>query len=356
MICAEVGLNHNGNVFRAIDMVRVAAGCGVDAVKFQVFRADEFVAEGIPFTYQQKPHLMPSKIVTESIDYLAGVAPALQNLREDMNAMFKRHELPDEAWAEIKNVCDVEGVEFMATPMGIDSLNLILDVGVKRIKVASSDLTNIPLLEAMGATGLPVILSTGMADDRDVIGVKVPLSIRTGKMTLCVCTSEYPTPPEHANLKRFVYRNYTSKAGLSDHTQGNTAAIMAVAYGATYFEKHFTLDHGLAGPDHWFSANPDELKSWVNAIKEAQLMVGSGKFVPTESEMENRRTWRKSWVANVPIKEGEPINQSMFTPKRVKGGCMPASEPIPDGIADHDYEEGDPISQYDKLWQTKEDE
>jgi sialic acid synthase SpsE len=278
MIVAEAGINHDGDLGTALEMIQVAKDAGADAIKFQIYYEDSICEPGIEFTYLSNGY----------------------EITEDMRDMFNRCMLSHEDWKYIKAECDNAGIEFMATPMCEDSLELVVNLGVKRIKVASSDLTNIPLLKAMKESGLPVILSIGMADIKDVTRSWVIFG-GEGDVTYAICTSEYPTAPEHVNLGRMAALSGLSSLpsginhmGLSDHTIGNTAAIMAVAYGATYFEKHFTLDNTMDGPDNWFSANPGQLKSWVDSIREAKLMVGSGIIEPTVSERESRKIWRKN--------------------------------------------------------------
>jgi len=269
VIVAEAGINHNGDLAVAMSMIRVAKAAGCDAIKFQTYFAESLCEPAIPFTYKSR----------------------CREVTEDMQEMFKRNEFSVAQWNELKAECDGVGIEFMSTPMCKRSLDLVVELGVKRIKVASSDLTNIPLLEEMEKTLLPVILSLGMADGEDSNKALELFGLQ--RTTFAACTSEYPTPPEHVNISR-IKGSPLCKVGLSDHTIGNTAAIMAVAYGATYFEKHFTLDNSMEGPDHWFSANPAQLMQWVNAIKKAQLMVGSGRIEPTEQEKVNRKVWRKT--------------------------------------------------------------
>lgn len=267
MIVAEVGVNHNGSLERAIEMIGVAKAAGCDAVKFGTFKAAEFCAPDDP-----------------------------------LYEMFKSCELPDYAWRILKREADRQGIIFFSTPQNESDLALLLDVGVPCIKVGSDDLTNLALLRAYRRAALPMILSTGMADLVDVEIAVAVLSalvwdIPNIPLTVCVCTSEYPCPPEHANLARIRTLRALFKdveIGFSDHTVGPSAAIVAAALGATYFEKHFTLDNSLPGPDHAFSANPAQLAEWVRAIKNASVMLGDGEFEPTEAERINRQKWRRT--------------------------------------------------------------
>lgn len=259
MIVAEVGVNHNGSLERALEMIAVAKEAGCDAVKFGTFKAAEFCAPDDP-----------------------------------LYAMFKSCELEDNAWRIIKDEADGLGMIFFSTPQNESDLKLLLEVGVPCIKVGSDDLTNMSLISAYAARGLPMILSTGMADTWDVCNAV--RAARGVPLTICACTSEYPCPPEHANLARITTLRdmFPSVAiGFSDHTVGTQAAVMAAALGATYFEKHMTLNNRLPGPDHAFSANPSQLSEWVRSIRDAMKMLGDGLIRPTEAERVNRTKWRR---------------------------------------------------------------
>lgn len=259
-IVAEVGLNHNGSLDRAMQMIQMARDSGCDAVKFATYKTDEFCQPSDP--------LYPA---------------------------FKASELPDSAWRELRDSCDRNDIIFFSTPQNYSDLKLLLDVGVPCIKVGSDDLTNTALIKQYATHGLPIILSTGMADAYDVRqGVVAADGV---PVALCVCTSEYPCPPEHANLGRIttlrqVYRD--TVIGFSDHTEGPQAGVVASTLGASYFEKHFTLDNALPGPDHRFSANPVGLMRWVHGIRNARKLIGSGEIEPTDDEKVNRVHWRRA--------------------------------------------------------------
>lgn len=258
-IVAEVGINHNGDLDRALAMIAVAQEAGCDAVKFGTFKAAEFCAPSDP-----------------------------------LYTVFKSCELPDRAWTVLKQECYKSGILFFSTPQNATDLALLLAAGVPCIKIGSDDLTNTALIEAYAKVGLPLILSTGMADAWDVrIAVH---TARAVPLLVCVCTSEYPCPPEHANLLRIeTLRSILPDVpiGFSDHTEGPQAAVAAAALGAAYFEKHFTLDNTLPGPDHKFSANPAQLANWVWSIKHARTLLGDGKIEPSEVERANRTKWRR---------------------------------------------------------------
>jgi N,N'-diacetyllegionaminate synthase len=302
-VVAEVGINHNGEPDRALEMIRVAARCGCDAVKFQTFKASEFVNDRAQsFTYRSQ-----GRQVTES-----------------MLEMFARHELPIAAWRAIKAECDAVGITFFSTPQNPSDLELLLDLGVPCIKVGSDDFTNLPLLREYARTRLPLILSSGMSDLSDVHQALECVGALDGYPTvLLVCTSQYPTPPQDANLARVSTLRSAFPAipiGFSDHTQGALAAALAVGLGATVLEKHFTLAHDLPGPDHWFSEDPAGLAEWVRTIRAAVMLLGSPVVRPTDAERNHRLEYQRRLVAARDIGAGELIEASALVLRRVAGG------------------------------------
>lgn len=305
-IVAEVGVNHNGDLNMAYKMIELAKEAGASAVKFQTFKAEEFVADkSQTYTYNSQ-----GKDVTES-----------------MYDMFVRYEFSIEEWRLIKNKCDEVGIMFLSTPQNESDLQILLDLGVNAIKVGSDDFTNIPLLKNYAKTGLPLIVSMGMADLAEVYISLASIGSLDGYPTiLLLCTSQYPTPPENVNLNKLK----TLKAafpslvfGFSDHTQGSLASSLAVAAGAVFFEKHFTLDHNLPGPDHWFSEDPTGLKLWIEQIKLAHKMLGSEIIRPTESEIKIKGIARRSIVAKIDINAGEVLSLANLTLKRPGTGLPP---------------------------------
>jgi N,N'-diacetyllegionaminate synthase len=302
-VIAEAGINHNGETARALAMVRVAKAAGADAIKFQTFTAEEFIAD----SEQTYTYLSQGREVTES-----------------MLEMFRRHELPRHAWPEIKAECDRSGITFLSTPQNQADLDLLLDVGLHAVKIGSDDFTNLPLLKLCASTGLPLILSCGMADMADVHRSLETVGALDGYATiLLLCTSQYPTPPADVNLKRLVTLQAAFPmlvVGFSDHTQGPLASSLATALGAAVLEKHFTLDHGLPGPDHWFSEDPDGLGQWVAHVRRAFEMLGTAVVRPTMAEQRNRRQFRRFIVAADDIAEGTIYSPSNLTMRRVRSG------------------------------------
>lgn len=287
-IIAEAGINHNGDIDLAKKMILAAKETGVDAVKFQTFKTEEFIQD-----------------ITEMYTYRSQG----KEVTEPQYEMFKRTEFTDAEWREIKEYCNEKDVIFLSTVSGVDGINFLVDLGAEAIKVGSDDFVNVPLLSKYEKYGLPMIVSCGMATEEEIEAALDALRVKSGHpVGLMLCTSEYPTPAEDVNIRKLqtMAEKFPDVVlGLSDHTQGCAAAIMAVAYGARIFEKHFTLDHNLPGPDHWFSADPEELKEWVNGIRTAYTMLGFSELKPTEAEEEQRRVMHRSVTAIQDIAVGE---------------------------------------------------
>lgn len=306
-VILEAGINHNGDIGLARDMIRAAKAAGADAVKFQTFHADEFVGDpSLMFTYQSQ-----GRTVTES-----------------MLEMFRRHEFSRDQWREIKACCDATGITFLSTPQNESDLRLLLDIGVSAIKVGSDDFNNLPLLRSYARASLPMILSCGMADLGEVHdALEVTGALAGRPVVLLLCTSQYPTPPEDANLLKLrTLRGAFPDLdlGFSDHTQGPTAAVAACALGACVFEKHFTMDRGLPGPDHWFSEDPEGATQWVQAIRTAKRMLGSATLVPTAAEREMRVLARRSITALADIPAGATLTDQNVGLRRPGTGLAPA--------------------------------
>jgi N,N'-diacetyllegionaminate synthase len=327
-VIAEVGINHNGELEKALEMIHVAKAAGADSVKFQTFRADEFVGDpNQMFTYTSQ-----GKPVTES-----------------MLAMFRRYELNRQDWDIIKKECEAAGILFLSTPQNRSDLDVLLEVGVPAIKIGSDDFTNLPLLRSYAETRLPLIVSCGMSDLGEVYRSLETVGTFDGYPTvLLLCTSQYPTPPKDVNLRKLA----TLRAafphlvlGFSDHTQGPEASALAVAMGASVFEKHFTLSHDLPGPDHWFSETPDSLCEWVMAIRTADVMLGSSVVRPTAAERDMRTIARRSIVASRDIKAGDVCGASNIGLRRPGTGLGPElMGHVIGGQATRDIKEGEALT------------
>ncbi len=309
-LIAEAGINHNGDFDLACRMIETAKAAGADAIKFQTFKAEEFVGDpNLTYTYQSQ-----GKEVTES-----------------MLEMFRRVEFSREEWHGLKAKCDQTGIQFLSTPQNVSDLDLLLEIGLPAIKVGSDDFNNLPLLRQYAQQKLPLILSCGMADLAEVYQALETVGAFHGHpVILLLCTSQYPTPPEDVNLLKLKTLQSAFPfliTGLSDHTQGSLAASTAVGLGACVFEKHFTLDHDLPGPDHWFSADPVELGDWIGAIRTAHTMLGSSLVRPTPAELEMRILARRSVVATREIQPGEVLTEVNTGLRRPGNGLSPSLYP-----------------------------
>ena len=299
---AEVGINHNGSLDLAKKMILVAKEAGADAVKFQTFKADQFCGDSKQmFTYKSQ-----GKTVTES-----------------MMQMFKRYELPEDNWKEIKIFSDKVGITFFSTPQNKSDLEMLQNIGIPAIKIGSDDFTNLPLIREYKNTGLPIILSCGMSDLSEVYQALQAASwFDNYPVALLLCTSQYPTPPEDVNIMKLKSLQNSFPGlltGFSDHTEGSLAACLAVGNGAKIFEKHFTLDKKLPGPDHWFSEDPAGLKEWVKSIHISSRMLGTSVVKPSKSEIKNKKEFQRVIVASHDIKIGENFTSENLEMRRVSG-------------------------------------
>jgi N,N'-diacetyllegionaminate synthase len=305
-IVAEVGINHNGSLEQAYRMIEVAKLSGVDAVKFQTFKASEFVGDpNQMFTYKSE-----GKIVTES-----------------MLEMFSRYEFTENEWLKIKQKCDEENIIFFSTPQNTSDLQLLLKIGISAIKIGSDDFINIPLIKEYAKSKLPIILSCGMADLSEIYMSLDAIGAFEGyPVALLLCTSEYPTPPEHINLLKLkTLRGAFDDLilGFSDHSQGSLASSLAVAMGAVIFEKHFTLDQNMPGPDHWFSENPESLKIWSDSIRSSFTILGNSLLRPSEDEKKMRVLARRSVMAINDIEQNEILSEKNIGLRRPGNGIPP---------------------------------
>jgi len=305
-IVAEAGINHNGQIEKALQMISVAKKAGVNAIKFQTFKAEDFVSD-------------PNQMITYRTQD--------KEITESMLEMFRRCEFSRDEWFKIKKKCDEESILFLSTPQNRSDLDLLLELDITAIKVGSDDFTNLPLLKDYSSTGLPLIVSCGMADLGEIFESLNTIGSLEGYPTiLLLTTSQYPTPPNDVHLNRLVT---LSKAlpmiplGFSDHTQGPLASSLAVALGACLLEKHFTLDHNLHGPDHWFAEDPHGLKIWTDSIRKSHIMLGNSIVRPTSSEEEVKLIARRSIVAISDIMTGEQLDNNNIGLKR-PGTGLPA--------------------------------
>jgi len=299
-VIAEAGVNHNGQMALAKDLILAAKQAGADAVKFQTFD--------------------PAAVATE-------VAPgATYQKASSQRKMLEKLALTNAQFTELKTFCDQTGIEFMSTPFDVPSVRF-LDGLVKRFKIASGELTTLPLLAEIGRTGKPVILSTGMATLTEIEAALRTLRAAGAKeITLLHCTSSYPCPDDEANLAaiRELQATFAVPVGYSDHTMGCEAAITAVGLGATIVEKHFTLNTKLEGPDHRMSMSPADLGSLIQSVRRVEKMVGTGHKQPTPSEIEMKGFVRRSLVWAKDLPSGTVVTEACFTWKRPGTGLAPA--------------------------------
>ena len=305
-IVGEAGINHNGQIEKAFEMIKVAKKAGLSAIKFQTFKSDEFIGDPhLMFTYKSQ-----GKEITES-----------------MLEMFRRYEFSRDEWFEIKKKCDQEQIMFLSTPQNRSDLELLLELGITAIKVGSDDFTNLPLLKSYASTKLPLILSCGMADLAEIYeSLDIVGSLDGYPTILLLATSQYPTPPKNVNLHKLETLSKTFPTlllGLSDHTEGHLASSLAVAFGACLFEKHFTLDRNLPGPDHWFAEDPLGLKEWVNSINTAYEMMGDSIIRPTQDEQHMKILARRSIVSLLDIMEGDTLDNNNIGLRRPGNGLPP---------------------------------
>ena len=226
----------------------------------------------------------------------------------------------------MKEYADKKGVDFISTPDGTDSLKCILDIGVPFIKIGSTEVTNLPFLKEIGDTGKPLVLSTGMSTMGEVEkALETIYSTGNRKVVLMHCTTAYPTGVGEVNLKAMITMReaFKTEVGLSDHTTSFEAAVAAVALGAKYIEKHITLDHGMEGPDHKASMEPDDFRRYVEAIRNTEIILGDGIKRPTENEREIMKDVRRSILAKVDIQAGTVITKDMLCFKRPGDGIKP---------------------------------
>jgi len=302
-VVGEAGINHNGEINKALEMIEVAKKTGLNAIKFQTFKASEFIVD----TTQTYTYKSQGKEITES-----------------MFEMFERCEFSKEEWHKIKRKCDQEKILFLSTPQNYSDLELLLDLDIKAIKVGSDDLTNLPLLKKFASTNLPIILSSGMSTLDEVSEALDTVGFFSGHPTiLLITTSQYPTPPKDVNLMKFhtLSKKFPDLIlGFSDHTIGPIASSLACVLGAVFFEKHFTLDCNLQGPDHWFSANPEQLKIWRDSIITSFEMLGDPTVKPTKHELINKKEFQRIVLAKKIINKGELFTDENLEMKRVSGG------------------------------------
>ena len=327
-IIAEAGVNHNGKIELAKQLIDVAAGAGADAVKFQTFKADRLATRNANKAEYQKK---------------VGV------IGESQFEMLRNLELSAEMHYELIEHCAKRDIVFLSTGFDIESVDLLARLGQKIFKIPSGEITNLPYLRHIGQLRRSVILSTGMSTMGDIesaIAVLEEAGTSKKYITALHCTTEYPTPMAEVNLRamQIIGSTFNVAVGYSDHTLGVEVAIAAAALGAGVIEKHFTLDRNLPGPDHKASLEPLELIKMIRAIRNIEIALGDGVKRLTPSELKNKFVARKSIVAKKIIKEGEVFSVDNLSVKRPGTGLSPMYWDFIIGrVALRDYSEDDLI-------------
>lgn len=307
LIIAEAGVNHNGDINLAFELIEAAVLAGADIVKFQSFQS----------------HNLASPIA-EKATYQKETTEA----SESQLAMLQKLELSPEQHQQLVNYCKGFDIEFLSTAFDCNSVDLLSSIGLRRWKIPSGEITNLPYLRKIGSLNLPVILSTGMANLGEIeaaINVLEISGMLRDQITVLHCTTEYPAPFHEVNLRAMqtISQAFGVSVGYSDHTAGISVPIAAVAMGATIIEKHLTLDCTMDGPDHRASLEPEQFKAMVQEIRTIEKVLGDGIKVPTMSERENKLIARKSLVAACPIKAGEQFVAQNIIAKRPGYGISP---------------------------------
>lgn len=333
LVIAEAGVNHNGDENLAFELIDIAKSAGADVVKFQLFQAEKLTTQKAELAEYQKKN-----ISTDST--------------QSQYDMLQKLELSPSVFSQLANYCSTQGIEFLSTAFDTESLNfLVHDLGIKKLKIASGELTNAPFLLEHSRTGVDIILSTGMsslAEITEALGViafgylnldgypSKPLiaelmksnearEIISKRVTLMHCTSAYPAPLDQLNLRamHLLRDEFKTRVGYSDHSDGILISPIAVAMGASVIEKHFTKSKKMQGPDHQASLEPNELSSMIIDIRNVEIGLGKREKAPTSEEKKNLLIARKSIVANTPIQQGDIFSEANLSVKRPGSGMQP---------------------------------
>jgi N,N'-diacetyllegionaminate synthase len=327
-IIAEAGVNHNGSIELAFQLVDAAVEAGADAVKFQTFRSENLVLKDTQKAEYQKKST---------------------NSSESQFNMLKKLELSFDSFKKISNYCDLKGITFLSTPFDHTSIDLLKKLGLEIFKIPSGEITNLPYLRHIGSLARKVILSTGMSTLKEVgeaLNILVESGMKKENISVLHANTMYPTPMEDVNLNvlQTIRREFDVAVGYSDHTLGIEVDIAAVAIGSTIIEKHLTLDKSMNGPDHKASLEPKELKAMVAAIRNIEKAMGSSVKIVTPSEKINKNIVRKSIVAKCIIKKGDRFSENNLTVKRPGTGISPMNwDKVIGTVAKNNYKLDEPI-------------
>jgi len=304
-IIAEAGVNHNGDVELAKELVDIAVDAGADAVKFQTFKAERLVSALAP-----------------KADYQLRTTDAAESQMD----MLRKLELSEAAHEELFAYCAERNILFLSSPFDEGSAKLLDDLGVPAFKIPSGEITNLPFLEHIARMGKPMIVSTGMSTLGEVeTAVRTIRAADNNDLVLLHCVSDYPADPADVNLRAMssMAAAFGTPVGYSDHTRGIEVALAAVAIGACVIEKHFTVSRNLIGPDHEASVEPDELKTLVGSIRTVESALGNGQKSPAPSEANTAEVVRKSLVAACDIPSGTTLTREMIAARRPGTGLPP---------------------------------
>jgi N,N'-diacetyllegionaminate synthase len=309
IIIAEAGVNHNGNIEVAKQLIDAAAEAGADYVKFQTFKADSLVSKTAKKAHYQNVNLNDGD--------------------DSQYNMLKNLELSHNNHLELMSHCIERKINFFSTAFDVEGVNYLNDLGLSFFKIPSGEITNYPYLRAVALCGKPVIMSTGMCSETEIkeaLEILVKFGLKKENISILHCNTEYPTPMKDVNLKAMlsIKKTFDVKIGYSDHTLGIEVPIAAVAMGAKIIEKHFTLDRTLPGPDHAASLEPDELKQMVKSIRNIELAVsGNGEKKASESETKNIAIARKSLFVSKNLIKGHTITENDLITLRPGDGISP---------------------------------
>ena len=326
-IIAEAGVNHNGDLELAKELINKAAEAGVDAVKFQSFKADKLVSKDAPKAEYQIKNTGKEE--------------------ENQYDMIKKLELSYEDHLELIEHCKKKNILFLSSAFDLESIDVLEELNIPLFKIPSGEIENVPYLRKIAKTGKPIILSTGMSTMEDIkFSLKTLKDNGAKEITILHCNTEYPTPMEDVNLLAMldIKNKFNVKIGYSDHTLGIEVPIAAVALGAEVIEKHFTLDKTMEGPDHKASLEPQELKAMTTAIRNIEKALGNGVKELSKSEAKNRSIARKSIVSAKDIKKGDVLTEENITTKRPGTGLSPKLwDSVIGTIAKKDYKKDELI-------------
>lgn len=329
LIIAEAGVNHNGSMVIAKQLVDAAVDAGVDIIKFQTFKADKLVSKYAKQAEYQKRNIGDGN--------------------DSQFDMLRKLELSARDHEELIAYCKQRGIRFWSTAFDFESMDYLHSLNLGLWKIPSGEITNYPFIRKVASYAEPVIVSTGMCSESDIqsaVDVLNKYGVSREQIVILHCNTQYPTPYQDVNLKAMctIKQKFGTKVGYSDHTQGIEVPIAAVALGASVIEKHFTIDKNLPGPDHKASLEPAELKVMVKAIRHIEQALGDGVKKVSDSEKVNIAVARKSIVAACPIKKGELLTEENLTVKRPGTGLSPMRWlEVVGTLATKDYQEEDLI-------------